>query len=81
MHGYFHRMAAALVVASGAIFAGTLLSTPVLAQTSTPGSPPVVVELFTSQGCNSCPPAEAFLGELADEEGILALELHVDYWD
>ena len=42
---------------------------------------PVVVELFTSQGCSSCPPAEAFLNELADEEGIIALELHVDYWD
>ena len=42
---------------------------------------PTVVELFTSQGCYSCPPAELFLGDLADRDGILALEFHVDYWD
>ena len=42
---------------------------------------PTVVELFTSQGCYSCPPAERFLGDLVGREGILALEFHVDYWD
>ena len=42
---------------------------------------PVVVELFTSQGCYSCPPAEAFLGELAQRDDLIALEFHVDYWD
>ncbi|MEZ5670545.1 MAG: DUF1223 domain-containing protein [Alphaproteobacteria bacterium] len=42
---------------------------------------PVVVELFTSQSCYSCPPAEAYLGELAGRPGIVALEWHVDYWD
>src|SRR3546814_10211240 len=40
-----------------------------------------VVELFTSQGCSSCPSAEAFLGKLAQRPGILALSFHVDYWD
>ncbi len=43
---------------------------------------PVVLELFTSQGCYSCPAAEAFLGELIEErDDIIALEWHVDYWD
>ncbi|MEM7073424.1 MAG: DUF1223 domain-containing protein, partial [Pseudomonadota bacterium] len=43
--------------------------------------PPVVIELFTSQGCNSCPPADDLLAELAKREGIIALGFHVDYWD
>lgn len=42
---------------------------------------PTVVELFTSEGCSSCPPAEALLRDLADRPDVLALEFHVDYWD
>jgi hypothetical protein len=41
----------------------------------------VVVELFTSQGCYSCPPAEKFLGDLSEQKTAIALEFHVDYWD
>ena len=41
----------------------------------------VVVELFTSQGCSSCPPADKVLSELAQQAGVLALSLPVDYWD
>jgi hypothetical protein len=42
---------------------------------------PVVVELYTSQGCSSCPPADSFLGDLAKRRDVLPLALHVDYWD
>src|SRR5438445_668740 len=41
----------------------------------------VVVELFTSQGCSSCPPAEEVLSDLGKQEGVIALAWHVDYWD
>ncbi|HLJ64950.1 MAG TPA: DUF1223 domain-containing protein, partial [Stellaceae bacterium] len=59
--------------------AATLAATPTL--THAGDKPPVVVELFTSQGCNSCPPADAYLGELAARPDVLALSFHVDYWD
>ncbi|MCO6187070.1 thioredoxin family protein [Rhizobium sp. L1K21] len=43
--------------------------------------PKAVVELFTSQGCYSCPPADAALEKLAQEDDVLALAFHVDYWN
>ncbi|KRA95684.1 hypothetical protein ASD83_18745 [Devosia sp. Root685] len=43
--------------------------------------PKAVVELFTSQGCASCPPADALLTALAERDDVVALAFHVDYWD
>jgi len=43
--------------------------------------PVVVIELYTSQGCSSCPPADEFVAMLASDPRILPLALHVDYWD
>src|SRR5947207_15967127 len=40
-----------------------------------------VLELFTSQGCSSCPPADRLLGQLAADPSVIALSLPIDYWD
>ncbi|MCO4848312.1 MAG: DUF1223 domain-containing protein [Yoonia sp.] len=57
-------------------FWGAIGVTPVAAQDNK-----VVVELYTSQGCSSCPPADALLHDLAGRSDVIALALHVDYWD
>jgi hypothetical protein len=43
--------------------------------------PRAVIELFTSQGCSSCPPADKILGELAEDPSVIALSMPIDYWD
>jgi len=58
-----------------------LASTSLALAKPAPAAQMVVVELFTSQSCSSCPPAEAILRDLSKREDILALEWHVDYWD
>lgn len=45
------------------------------------GETPVVVELYTSQGCSSCPPADETLAGIAGRDDVIALAMHVDYWD
>lgn len=49
--------------------------------TSTQTQPRAVVELFTSQGCSSCPPADQIIGDLAKDPSVIALSMPVDYWD
>ena len=63
---------------SGSCLLASLLALTAVAE-ATPR--PAVVELFTAEGCNSCPPAEAYIGELANRSDVLALAFHVDYWD
>lgn len=63
----------------------TLLSTTLLTVLAVPAfagdAPKTVVELFTSQGCSSCPPANQFVGEMADDPDKLVLSYGVTYWD
>ena len=70
------------VLVGGLATVGAALATgfmPGAARAATDG--PWLVELFTSQGCSSCPPADAYLGSLARRPDIVALSFHVDYWD
>jgi hypothetical protein len=62
-------------------YAALCSTAPCLAAAAHAQSRPAVVELFTSEGCSSCPPAESYLGELAQRRDVLALAFHVDYWD
>ena len=59
----------------------TILGLALLAGPAQADPRPVVVELFTSQGCSSCPPADALLGELARRGDVVALGFHISYWD
>ena len=62
------------------LVAALALTAPALAQAQQV-APPVVVELFTSQGCSSCPPANVALGKVVDRPDVIALTFSVTYWD
>jgi hypothetical protein len=64
--------------------AGLVVATSTMAQTCEVRSgprPPAVVELYTSEGCSSCPPADRWLSTLKTQDGVLALSFHVNYWN
>jgi hypothetical protein len=65
-------------VSSAPIVAGLLVAGCAFASASEPRA---VIELFTSQGCSSCPPADKLLGELAGDASVIALSVPIDYWD
>lgn len=67
------RLAWTMLVASGAATAGCRVEAPAVA--------PRVVELYTSEGCDSCPPADRWLSDLRGRSDVLAAAFHVDYWD
>jgi hypothetical protein len=60
------------------LFAALVAAMPTLVRAD---DSPVVVELFTSQGCSSCPPADKYFGELAKRPDLIALAFHVEYWN
>ena len=68
---------------SGASLMGAALVVilPVVVAPATAAGPRAVVELFTSQGCSSCPAADKIVGELASDPSVIALSLPIDYWD
>ena len=72
----------ALLTGGAAIVgAAALAGHPLGAKTPELAGGPWAIELFTSQGCSSCPPADTNLGQLARRPDIVALSFHVDYWD
>ena len=72
---------AALLLLVGLASANAALAAPAACNAMSGVSVPTVVELYTSEGCNSCPPADKWLSSIKDQPGVVSLAFHVDYWD
>jgi hypothetical protein len=69
------------LIATAVTFAVLIIGGQARAESVSEQLPRVFVELFTSQGCSSCPPADRYLGELVTRKGVVAVSMPVDYWD
>src|SRR5437868_14432397 len=74
------RVALRIAVMAPAVIASGLAAA-VMSSTTAIAEPRGVVELFTSQGCSSCPPADKLAGELAHDPSLIVMSLPIDYWD
>src|SRR5882724_552560 len=62
-------------------YAVVVVCSSVAPSSSAQAEPRAVIELFTSQGCSSCPAADKLLGELADDPSLVTISVPIDYWD
>jgi hypothetical protein len=74
------RRLTGFAIATAAVFSATTVSAFMEAKTAV-AEPKAVLELFTSQGCSSCPPADKLLGSLRADPAVVTLSLPIDYWD
>jgi hypothetical protein len=74
-------MKTALLTLAAALCAPALAQTTASCSASSAATPPAVVELYTSEGCSSCPPADRWLSALKGRSDVIALAFHVNYWD
>ncbi|MEX1167831.1 MAG: DUF1223 domain-containing protein, partial [Hydrogenophaga sp.] len=78
----FHRPTTLLIAcAATAAFSSAQATPPIRCEAQSGAQPPVVVELYTSEGCSSCPPADRWLSTLKEQAGLLPLAFHVNYWN
>ncbi|MFD0985968.1 DUF1223 domain-containing protein [Methyloligella solikamskensis] len=77
MRAYLSNLLVPLLLGLALLLSGFYIA----AVSAAPVKTPAVLELFTSQGCSSCPPADRLLGQLAKRDDVIALSYSVDYWD
>lgn len=77
-----HHLTPSFAAVAACAIAGTAMAAPAVSCSAQSGAAvPRIVELYTSEGCNSCPPADRWLSALKGRADVVALAFHVDYWD